>query len=257
MMISLDRLHESPKVLWTAHRGASYDEPENTMIAFERAIVAGADFIEFDLRMSRDGVPVVLHDSTIDRTSDGCGRPEEWTFFELKKHNFSYFRHGERASLPHYADCPIPTFEEVLQRFRNRVAMNIQVYADPSGVEEICRLYCDYEMSDRGYLTIADPAVAEQVRRFAPDIRICLTPGWHERAEPENLRLCAAIGCRFVQPTVESVSGETFELCRQLRLRPNLFVCDSAELAFKLVNLGATGLMTNRIVELGSVFRQP
>ncbi|MGE4564887.1 MAG: glycerophosphodiester phosphodiesterase [Victivallaceae bacterium] len=256
-MISLDRLHESPEVLWTAHRGASYDEPENTMVAFERAIAAGADFIEFDLRMSRDGVPVVLHDSTIDRTSDGCGRPGQWTLAELKRYNFSYYRYGERASQPHYSACPIPTFEEVLQSFRNRAAMNIQVYADPSGVDKICRLYCDYDMSDRGYLTIADLSVAESVRRFAPEIQICLTPGWHERAEPENLRLSAAIGCRFVQPTAESVSAETFQLCRQLKLRPNLFVCDSAELARQLVGLGANGLMTNRIVELGSVFRQP
>lgn len=256
-MISLNQLHQSPGVLWTAHRGASFDEPENTLIAFERAVTAGADFIEFDLRMSRDGVPVVLHDPTIDRTSDGCGRPEDWTLSELRKRNFSWFRHGERASRPHYAECPIPTFEEVLQSFRNRAAMNIQVYADPSGVEEICRLYCEYEMSDRAYLTIADLPVAEKVRHFAPEIQICLTPGWHERAKPENLRLSAAIGCRFVQPTVESVSAETFKLCRELGLRPNLFVCDSAELARKLVGMGANGLMTNRIVELGSVFRQP
>ena len=80
---------------------------------------------------------------------------------------------------------------------------------------------------------------------------------WRQVFYDYGLRLSAAIGCRFVQPTVESVSAETFKLCRELGLRPNLFVCDSAELARKLVGMGATGLMTNRIVELGSVFRQP
>ncbi len=252
-MISLDRLHESPELLWTAHRGASFDEPENTMIAFDRAVGAGAHFIEFDLRMSRDGVPVVLHDATIDRTSDGEGRPESMTLAELKKFNFSYFRFGERLSRPHYTDCRIPAFEEVLQAFRDRAAMNIQVYADHAGLDEICRLYCDYGMEDRGYLTLADPVAVERARKFSPGVQICFTPGWHERANPENLRLCASYGCRFVQPTAESVSAETFRLCRGLGLRPNVFVCDTREKAEKLRNLGAPGLMTNKIVYFGSL----
>ena len=58
----------------TAHRGASFDHPENTLSAMRQAVAAGADMIEFDLRATKDGVPVVLHDTTIDRTSDGRAR---------------------------------------------------------------------------------------------------------------------------------------------------------------------------------------
>ena len=61
----------------TAHRGASFEFPENTLLSMEKAVEAGADMIEFDLRGTSDDIPVLLHDETINRTSNGKGRPEE------------------------------------------------------------------------------------------------------------------------------------------------------------------------------------
>ena len=90
-MLNLTELHKLDGMVLTAHRGASFDDAENTLAAFDRAVKNGAHFIEFDLRMSADGVPVVLHDQTIDRTSNGTGRPEEHTLADLKKLNFSWF----------------------------------------------------------------------------------------------------------------------------------------------------------------------
>ena len=246
-MTSLSELHDSQKLILTAHRGASFDDAENTTAAFAHAVESGADFIEFDLRMSADGIPVVLHDPTIDRTSDGHGKPEEHTFAELRKFNFSFWHHGERHENPLYPEMPIPSFEEVLRQFRGKACMNIQVYADPSGLKKICRLYLEYGMQDQGYLTIASMETARMVREYSPEIEICLTPGWHERAIPENLRLCKEFGCRFVQPTVESVSGETFRLCRGLGLRPNIFFSDDPVQVKELEQLGASGFLTNKI----------
>jgi glycerophosphoryl diester phosphodiesterase len=67
-----ERLSER-RTLWFAHRGASHLEPENTLAAFETAVAHAADGIEFDIRLTRDGVPVALHDRTVDRTTDGTG----------------------------------------------------------------------------------------------------------------------------------------------------------------------------------------
>lgn len=245
--ISLSRLHESASAVFTAHRGASFEDAENTLAAFDRAVNLGADIIEFDLYISKDGVPVVLHDGTIDRTSDGHGHAEEMTLAELRQYNFSYFVRGGRLEKPLHPDLTIPTFEDVLRGFRDRACMNIQVYAKPDGLREICRLYLEYDMRDRGYLTIARRETADLVRAYSPEIEICLTPGWHERALPENLEMCAKYGCRFVQPTAESVTAETFELCRRLGLRDNIFFADTQEEADRLKALGARGIMTNRI----------
>lgn len=249
-MPSLTKLHESEDTVLTAHRGASFADAENTLAAFETAVQCGADVIEFDLYVSNDGIPVVSHDYTIDRTSDGHGEIEKMSLAELRKYNYSWFSGGKRLEAPLYPELTIPTFEDVLKQFRDRACMNIQVYAKPDGLREICRLYLDYGMEEHGYLTIASMETAELVRKYSAGIEICLTPGWNERALPENLEKCAKFGCRFVQPTAESVTEETFALCRKLGLRDNIFFADSQEKADQLTSLGASGIMTNRIGEM-------
>lgn len=224
-------------VILTAHRGASADCPENTIPAFERAVKAGADLIEFDLRASADGIPLVLHDSTLDRTTDGKGEPEKLPLAEIR---------GLRVR--NAGELSIPTFEEVLAAFSGRTMMNIQVYAKTEAVlAEICRLYRVYGMYDRGYLSIGDRGQLDFVRRLDPEIEICYLPGWETRATPEALRLCRDLGCRFVQPVRESVTAATVAVCRELGLRENLFFCDDPEEASRLARNGVRGFLTNRI----------
>ncbi len=255
--VSLERLRRSPKLLVTAHRGASCDFPENTLLSMARAVEAGADFIEFDLRASSDGVPLLLHDETLDRTSNGHGRPEDLRLSEIKKLNGSYFIKFQRLERPCCEHLEIPTFEEILSEFRDRAAMNIQIYlGSPAALREACRLYRTYDMYDRGYFTIADEAVVRAVREIDPGIAICLTPGWHERAKVENLRRCAELGCGFVQPTRESVTPETFRFCSELGLRANVFFADTEADFFLLRKAGAPGIMTNRPAYLNEWLKQ-
>ncbi len=164
-----------------AHRGACGLYPENTVLAMEKALAYGADMIEFDLRLTRDGVPVLLHDRTIDRTSDGKGEPGEYTLDELRKFNFSYFRSiwGERLNKPSYASLMIPTFEEILQKFRGRCTMNIQVYdSSEASLKVICRLFREYDMFDLGFLAMSGFAEAEAVRKIDPEIETAVLGSW-------------------------------------------------------------------------------
>lgn len=89
------------------HRGASGYAPENTLEAFELAANMGAEGVELDVHLSRDGVLVVAHDERIDRVSDGIGRICDMTLKELKKHTFN-------ATHPNYQGAKMPTLEEVL-----------------------------------------------------------------------------------------------------------------------------------------------
>lgn len=70
-----------------AHRGAAGTHPENTMAAFEEALKAGADGIELDVQLTKDGEPVVIHDETVDRTTDGSGWVKDILYRELRKFN--------------------------------------------------------------------------------------------------------------------------------------------------------------------------
>lgn len=231
----------------TAHRGASYEFPENTFLSMQKAVEAGADMIEFDLRGTKDDIPVLLHDQTIDRTSNGSGVPEDLTLEELRKFNFSCFLQGERRTAPAYDDVRIPTFEEILAAFHDKVCMNIQVYAKNDAVlKNICRLFKEYDMYDCGYFTIT-PDYIEKVRAIDPEIEFCTTRGWKTRSEPENLQLCKdSDHCRFVQPVREFTTAEAFAKIRSLGMRSNVFFTDDPQEMLNLKSMGADGILTNK-----------
>ena len=94
-------------LIW-GHRGASGYAPENTLPAFQLAADMGADGVELDIQETKDGVIVVCHDETVDRTSNGAGWLKDYTFEELRKLDFSY---GNAA----YEGTKIPTMEEVFE----------------------------------------------------------------------------------------------------------------------------------------------
>lgn len=100
-----------------AHRGASYDAPEHTFAAYDRAVRAGADFLECDLQLTKDEVLVCVHDTTVDRTSDGTGRVDSFTLAELRTLDFgSWFNTANPLRPdPAYAGLAIVPFEEQLR----------------------------------------------------------------------------------------------------------------------------------------------
>lgn len=104
-----------------AHRGASGYAPENTLEAFRLAMEQGADGIELDVHLTKDGEVVVIHDETIDRTGNGHGNVRDYTLEELKK--FSFHNHMEK-----YQGVQIPTLKEALNLVKNsRIKVNIEL----------------------------------------------------------------------------------------------------------------------------------
>ena len=104
-----------------AHRGASAYAPENTVEAFALAMEQGADGIELDVQMTKDGQVVVIHDEIIDRVSDGTGAVRDYTLEELKKFHFS--NHMEN-----YENAVIPTLKEVLDLIKpSNMLLNIEL----------------------------------------------------------------------------------------------------------------------------------
>ena len=124
------------KMLVAAHRGDSYNCFENTMDAFHAAAEAGVDMIETDVRMTKDGVLVLMHDADIDRTTDGAGLVADMTYEELTRYNA-----GGR-----YVPAGIPTLEEFLQFLsRHEILLNLESkeYAQEENLE------CCHQCIDR------------------------------------------------------------------------------------------------------------
>lgn len=111
---------EMERTLVWGHRGASGYAPENTMAAFEKAVEMGADGIELDVQLTKDGELVVIHDETIDRVSDGSGWVKDYTYAKLIKHNFN-------RTHPEYEHAQIPTLEETPMRKKNLERIKITI----------------------------------------------------------------------------------------------------------------------------------
>jgi glycerophosphoryl diester phosphodiesterase len=104
--------------LVVGHRGASADLPENTLLAFEGAIAAGADMVELDVRLSSDEVPVIMHDADVGATTDGSGFVHTLSLAQLKRLDAS---HGTAPP------TEVPTLEEALQLLSGRAGVNVEI----------------------------------------------------------------------------------------------------------------------------------
>lgn len=111
----------STKPLVWAHRGASGYAPENTLAAFQKAVDLGADGVELDIQLTKDDQIVVIHDETIDRTSDGKGWVKDYTLEELRAFNYN-------RTKPEYKHADIPTMREVFELLKpTGLFINIEI----------------------------------------------------------------------------------------------------------------------------------
>lgn len=104
-----------------AHRGLSAHAPENTLSAFRLALERGADGIELDIQPSADGVPMVIHDATLQRTTDGTGAVRELTAREIQQYDAGRWFH------PDFAGERVPTLYEVFEAFRDQTRYNLEL----------------------------------------------------------------------------------------------------------------------------------
>ena len=120
-------------VLSIAHRGAAGITPENTKLAFLKALDLGADAIELDVQLTRDGECIVFHDETLERTTDGTGLVAETDFETISKLDAgSWFS----AS---FKKLEVPTLEEVLKTIGGRTLINIELKPDKTRVERLVK----------------------------------------------------------------------------------------------------------------------
>ncbi len=129
-----------------AHRGYSGKYPENTMIAFQKAVEAGVFGIELDVQLARDGVPVIIHDETLERTTDGVGFVKDHTAAELSKLSIVDIYNKEES-------LKIPTLEEYLNYIKDKnVVTNIELKTSVfyyTGIEQrVIDLVRKYDLTD-------------------------------------------------------------------------------------------------------------
>ncbi len=212
-----------------AHRGASGTEPENTLRAVRKAFEVGADWVEVDVRVSRDGRFVVIHDETVDRTTDGSGRVSEMTFDELRKLDAGM---GER----------IPSLEEVLDEAEGRGTLVLEVKV-PGHEWRLMNLLRSLDAVDRVVVSSFYHKLVRNVKRLDPTVKA----GVIVSSQPVNpSRVASEAWADMVFMKARYVEAWVVDDLHEAGIEVYPWVVDDVANAGRLVEMGVDGIVTNR-----------
>ena len=228
--------------LCIAHRGASSYAPENTFAAFDRALELGVNHVELDVHFSRDGHIVVIHDDTLDRTTDAAGAVADRTLAELRRLDAgSWFG-------PEYAGERIRSLAEIFEEYKGRLHFHIEIKGHAQGLaSRTADMVRAHGLTEDVTITSFWKPWLEETRAYAPE----LTTGWLVPLERGSqwddsiIEQALELGLDQVYPRADIT---TAELVSKLR-RSGFFVrCHgvySEELMRRVVDSGASGMTIN------------
>jgi glycerophosphoryl diester phosphodiesterase len=227
-----------------AHQGASHEAPGNTLAAFLLAAELGADGIELDVQLTRDGEIVVIHDLTLEATTDGRGRVSSQTLAELRELDAgSWFD-------PAFAGQEIPTLQEVVEAVGHQLLLNVELkttrLGDDGLADAVVRLLEENHLLDRVVVSSFNPLAIWRVRRlnpwisigllYAPDTPLLLRRPWMRHwVRPDALH-----------PHYTSVDAGYVQWARKKGYRVHTWTVDDRKEMERLIQAGADIIITNR-----------
>jgi len=231
-----------------AHRGYSARAPENTLIAIEAAVAARADAVEFDLQVSADGAPVLFHDDTLERTTDGAGRVGDMSLSELRALDAgSWFGAG-------FAGEPVPTLAAALASARGRVARlypEIKALETLEAVQRMVDAVVEHQLVESTVFISMDWEALEQVRSLNARVGLGYIVEKVERAQDGLAR--AAADPRALADFRAAILLEDPALAADAHRRGielAVWTVDDPAQASALFALGVRRITTNRVAEL-------
>ncbi len=162
-----------------AHQGGDGIRPGDTMIAFEHAVQIGADVLEMDAHITRDGKIVLMHDEKVDRTTDGVGLIENMTLEELKQLDAAYqWSNDDEKTFPYRGQgIQVPTLEELFQKFPDmRYVIEIKLTQNPID-KPLCDLIRKYTMQDRVAIASFHDEAMQRFRATCPEVATSASRG--------------------------------------------------------------------------------
>ncbi len=177
---------EERRFLRIGHRGACAHAPENTLASFRKAIELGADMVELDVHLSADGVPVVIHDADLSRTTNGAGLVSQWTVAELKRLDAGQ---GER----------IPTLEEVMEALQGEAGLYIELKGEGTPLA-VTRLLQARDCLDWCIVGSFQPALVAQAKQWEPKLTTSIL---FSQTEVDPVALARSCGAKYVHPCWE------------------------------------------------------
>lgn len=244
----------SPRPFLIGHRGSPAHAPENTLASFEMAATQGADAIEFDVKLSADGEVIILHDPTVDRTTNGKGRVNRLALPALQRLDagswFSKRFAGER----------IPTLESVCAALGQRLYLNIELtnYTTPFDalVVKVANIVQEYHLQDRVLLSSFFPHNLSLAQRLLPETPCALLtwPGWKGRwVIPLALR-----SRRYwaIHPHLSQVTPTLVQQAHAVGKRVHVWTVNEADDIRRMADWGVDAIFTDDVERARRVFAE-
>ena len=229
------------KPLNIAHRGFSGRYPENTMLAFSRAVEAGCDGIELDVHLSADGELVIIHDELVDRTTDGTGLVKDMTLQELRELDASAGFRGK------YGINRIPTLKEYFDLAKasgilTNIELKTSVYTYPGIEEKTLALIDEYELRDKIVISSFNHYSVLRMQALAPDMPY----GFLEECRLiDTVGYTASHGVQAVHPEFHMVDEEFMEAAHKHGLAVNAWTVNTAEEMQEMIDRGVNMIIGN------------
>jgi glycerophosphoryl diester phosphodiesterase len=225
-----------------AHRGASAYAPENTLTAFIKAVEMKADAVELDAKLLQDGSIIILHDTTLDRTTNGTGSVYRYSFDEIKDLDA-----GSHFSAQ-FSDESIPSLGSIFERIGGEILINVELtnYAKPWDhlPFEVIQLVRRNQLKKRVLLSSFNPWALIVAKRFDPEIprALLVHPG---EAKIIRALLRKVVDHRAYHPHRSLVSEKMMIDARKNEKMVNVWTVNDRVNMMELLKLGVDGIITD------------
>jgi glycerophosphoryl diester phosphodiesterase len=244
-----------PRPLVMAHRGGAGLWPENTLYAFSRAVSARVDVLEMDLHSTSDGALVIIHDETVDRTTDGAGRVNRMTLDQLKKLDAGYrwTSDGGKSFPLRGQGVQVPTLDELFKAFP-RMRFNIDIKQEqPSLIKPFCHLIRERNMTGNVLVASFDTSALEEFRQECAEVATAASPSDVSRflvlktISPDNARLPAARALQVPEYAGgrQLLTPELIEAAHRHHLEVHAWTINDEATMRRLISLGIDGIITD------------
>ena len=229
------------RTLVFGHRGAKAYAPMNTIPAFELAVAQGADGIELDVHRSKDGYAVIVHDFTVDSTTDGIGRVTDMTLAQLKELDAgSWF--GEQ-----FRDVRIPTLDEVFEAVGKHTLVNVEIKSDSPETDGVEQVVADviqrHDMASRVIVSSFNPLTLQRFRAILPDVPIGFLYSPNMQIDTVGLMKQLGLPHEAKHPYYAMIDADYVALNRPYRI--NAWTVNDAADAVRLRDLGVDAIITD------------
>lgn len=237
----LDEMYQRKPLIF-GHRGASSDAPMNTIPAFELALQQGVDGVELDVQLSKDGEVVVIHDFTVDATTDASGPVASFSLAELRRLDAgSWFE-------PRFAGTRIPTLDEVFEAVGRDLYINVEIKSitvDSNGLEaSVAQCIARHNMQRRVIVSSFNPLSLIEFRKVMADVPLGYLYAPDFPTMP--LEMTSQLVYEANHPLHEMIDADYMAVNAALGYRTNTWTVNDPERAIVLRDLGVDMLITDK-----------